>query len=329
MARCKWPGLVTSIFLGLLCCNAVGALAADVRLISSRLGHDPIGDPKCNLLIAGDIRSGDLKRVRHVFGAVRQDSDYAGFACLHSSGGSYQEALRIAKFFLEKGIGTLVRSGDRCFSACAIMFMAGTWSSDAGKSPSRLLHVRGRLGFHAPYLRLSTGTYDKRTIENSFKAGLSALTELIALEPGVPHLEFFPKQLIVEMVRREPDEAFLIDTVRKAIKFDVSLYGLAQPKRIERRMACIACGNLNSFHQFDGCVSEHDIKMVRKNQVVEFSVSVRTTEENATTCKLSAAADGGRYIGGTYSMGGQWGGYWGLWHLYPPDTLIRSLPALR
>lgn len=298
-------------------------------MISPQIGGDPIHDPKCNLLIAGDIQSGDLENVRTAFSAIKQDSDYAGFACLHSPGGSYQEGLKIAKFFLDEGIGTLVRSGDRCFSACAIIFMAGTWWSDAGKSPNRLLHVRGMLGFHAPYLQMSPGTYDKVTIENSFKGGIAALTELIALEPGTPHGEFFPKELIVEMSRRGPSEAFLIDTVRKAVKLNVSLYGLAQPNQITKRMACTACGNLNPFHQFDGCIYEQNIQATRRSQGIDFSVLIRTTEENTETCKLfaSAVGNGRRYIGGTYSLGAQTGGYWGLWHLYPSDTPINALPV--
>jgi len=164
--------------------------------------------------------------------------------------------------------------------------MAGTEIIEAFQTPSRRLHAKGTLGFHAPFLQVSAGTYDKIEIDNSFKAGILALAELLALEPDYPHAEFFRKELIVEMSRRGPNEVFLIDTVRKAIKFDIEIYGLREPSQITRRMICNACGNVNPISQFNGCISENEVKVMPTKDGVEFSAQVPGAEGYNNTCSV-------------------------------------------
>ena len=40
----------------------------------------------------------------------------------------------------------------KCLSACALVFMAGTDTGDYFRVTNRVLHPRGKLGFHAPSL---------------------------------------------------------------------------------------------------------------------------------------------------------------------------------
>ncbi len=308
--------------------------AANIRLITTNSINSSIADYNngaCNLLIEGEIYDGDLKRIQNEFQSIKQEGDSLGLVCLNSPGGSYFEGLRIAKFLLASGVGTIIQPAHSCFSACAIIFMAGTEINEGFKLPSRRLHARGTLGFHAPYAQTPAGIFDERAINAMFKAGISALAELIALEPGSPHSEFFHKELIVEMSRRGPTEEFLIDTVRKAIKFDINIYGLSEPRQITKGMVCTACGNVNPISQFSGCLSEDEIKSTSTEFGMEFSVPVAGAEDNRETCKVFVTgidsvhgrADGPIQL--TYNLGSRDGSF-GVWHLYPADTPIKSLP---
>jgi len=89
------------------------------------------------------------------------------------------------------------------------------------------MHIMSTVGFHAPFLEVRSRQYSKETIENAHKTGLLSVAKLLALEPNntaVDH-EFFPKELVAEMAKRQPSESFLIDTIKKAIKFKVELFG--------------------------------------------------------------------------------------------------------
>src|SRR5262245_30641935 len=77
--------------------------------------------------------------------------------CLNSPGGNFMEGLRIAKYLLtvaaDHEVTTYVENGAACYSACALIFLAGRFNDRGGETyPARFLHVGGRLGFHAPYI---------------------------------------------------------------------------------------------------------------------------------------------------------------------------------
>jgi len=114
--------------------------------------HNP---PQCTLRMSGGITDGDFDYVRQYVERFR--TNYEGdiiYLCLNSNGGSYPETLKIVEWLLSgegRGIGTVVPAEAKCFSACAFVFMAGNFEYDHGQVPARWLHVRGQLGFHAPY----------------------------------------------------------------------------------------------------------------------------------------------------------------------------------
>jgi hypothetical protein len=91
--------------------------------------------------------------------------------CLNSPGGDYREGLRVAGYLMEKSVGTAVAEGGECYSACAIIFMGGTfpWKGEL----NRYLHVRGILGFmhHTSRARQKRAKFSSRP---SRPASLSA-----------------------------------------------------------------------------------------------------------------------------------------------------------
>src|SRR5215469_2646528 len=99
--------------------------------------------------------------------------------CLNSPGGSYDEALKISEFVLNRHLSTAVEADASCLSACVIIFLAGNTSSAGLIVPARRLNVAGKVGFFAPYYE-----------------GLSAVERLMALGSGTLYPQFFPTTLI-------------------------------------------------------------------------------------------------------------------------------------
>ena len=86
----------------------------------------------------GDIKSGDEIQFRKI--ALQFDKAIVGF---NSDGGALFPALEIGKAVRLQSFETAVVSGNRCASACALIWAAGT---------NRYLVKGGRVGFHASYV---------------------------------------------------------------------------------------------------------------------------------------------------------------------------------
>jgi hypothetical protein len=97
-----------------------------------------------------------------------------------------------------------------CYSACALIFMAGNWTFEGQYFPDRILHVTGQLGFHAPYIKgVPQKTYCSLDLEAAYKASIQGIRNLMKL--GQEHRvsnDFMPKTLIVAMLDKGPNELF-------------------------------------------------------------------------------------------------------------------------
>jgi hypothetical protein len=326
MGKIYFKALYILLFTLGLSVTHTSVFAANVSLTRAK------GDVVCDVTLDGDIEQGDLRRIQDVIRGLRKVDRTI---CLSSDGGSFAEGLNIAKYLIEDGIGTVIEPAKQCFSACAIIFMAGTEEQEGFKTRNRKLHPTGILGFHAPYLRLPKQAYTQGEVEAAYSVGVVALAKLLALEPGPPHEEFFPKELIVELARHGPNEAFIVKTVRDVIRLKIDLYGLAEPTQISKNMACNACGNSNELAPFGGCVAEDKINVTRKHESTEFSVSVPGAEGNEQICVLSVGRMGSAVgvangpLTLSVSISETKTDNIGLWHLYPPNTPIKSLPIGR
>jgi hypothetical protein len=76
--------------------------------------------PHCDISVEGPIVKGDGEKFRDLLGSIGHAT-----VCLNSPGGAYYGGLNIATLILERELRTKVEDGSLCYSACAIMFMAG------------------------------------------------------------------------------------------------------------------------------------------------------------------------------------------------------------
>jgi len=132
--------------------------AADIRASNDEL---------CLFKLQGEIIPGDYDRFANLIAHSHPDSldERTRTICLKSPGGSYNEALKVSELIYKSGISTLIEDGFACFSACAIIFMAGVLPDR--QIPHRKLSAGGVLGFHAPYLSATEGKYSKEEMESA------------------------------------------------------------------------------------------------------------------------------------------------------------------
>jgi hypothetical protein len=112
-----------------------------------------------HIRLEGLIENGDAARLREVLEEVQapmgQDFIFGHvIVSMNSPGGNYLEGLAIGDVLAQRFATTYVGPGDVCLSACAFAFMGGRLTTIRGVDwePSRILHIHGRLGFHAPSL---------------------------------------------------------------------------------------------------------------------------------------------------------------------------------
>ena len=143
--------------------------------------------------------------------------------------------IHIARYLIDAGITTQVEEGAKCFSACALAFMGGTYSHwEDGKFISRYLHVNGRLGFHAPALSVPSGRYNENTVEAAYRTAISAIAELAQLGEknqtlGLGGSGRTKLSLIEILLKTSPENVYEIDTTGKAARWDIDLVGWNVP----------------------------------------------------------------------------------------------------
>lgn len=276
------------------------AAAARLTILDYQARNDPnqlLFTPRCNARLSNEIlpgdpndpdpakRKGDAERIREKVtefakhpavnvGKYANSDDYRFlpdypsrnyFAlCLSSAGGDLMEALKIARLFRDWML--VVEADERCYSACALIFMRGQRRLDGihyiTTSPGRYLHHGGRLGFHSPALRRAV-TGDKpldpvevaeaysralRTMRSVLFAGSEGeLGEKARAPRSFLHKGWIDRDLPLDIVLAfltvPPEEMFVVSTINEAMRWGIEIYGLPIPRALTENMLAAACIN--------------------------------------------------------------------------------------
>lgn len=211
----------SSIALSMALVAAPGAYAADVVFEGIRNGQ--IG-AEARFRLEGDIVEGDSVRVKRALEeaniSIQQDPWRRIVVALDSPGGEYHEGLDLALTFRRLGLATVVRAKDSCYSACAIAFLGGVdlpkdptplGENDPlpDQKPSRTIERGAKLGFHAPYLSVSKGSYDSALVQDAYRAAVLGIARLVAV---ADRLYIVPAEL-PRLLAPGRDEMYLADDV--------------------------------------------------------------------------------------------------------------------
>lgn len=203
--------------------------AADIRKSDSEI---------CAFSLEGPIAAGDTDRLSQLISNSQlNDLDARTLAvCLKSNGGSYFEGLKLAELIYRTGLNTVVTSGSQCFSACAIIFMAGVVAEKPGTAsarailPYRRLSASGIVGFHAPFLSLPDEKYTKEQMEGAAQSMRTAILGLVKLSSKQTRLsggDFIKKSLLEAVLTKGPQELLFVKTIGDAARWGIEIYDFA------------------------------------------------------------------------------------------------------
>jgi ATP-dependent protease ClpP protease subunit len=320
----------------LLCFAVTNAHAADFQLVNP----DTTGKLQtCGIRMTGQIIPGDLERLQAAAAPLPEGAEENTFTlCLFSPGGDYQEGLRIAAYLMERSVTTSLEPNAQCYSACALIFMAGGYTFEGNFISYRSMHKSALLGFHAPYLKGGTSQeVDTAAVYASAIRGIRDLANL-----GKKHHaqdDVMPNSLLAELLSKGPDEVFLIDTVYKAVNAKIRVIGISPP-RVNVGMIGNACVNKfeetgtpdlddppqgwtgsdvrqrGAHYWFGGFGGEGVFFCVAKfpleRMMADFGFYVAL--HDTLVANQNRAIDEDSFYGV------------GSWYLYPPATALRNIP---
>ncbi|MEI2300519.1 hypothetical protein [Ensifer sp. MJa1] len=236
----------------------IGALAGCVLSNSAALGATivEVSRPGCAIALSGPIEEGDhqkfLKLAEKIGLFEPSDSGEPSnkvddALCLNSPGGSYIEGRLISQELRDHGIPTRVEAAADCFSSCAFIFMAGRLLGPESDATSRHLHIKGRLGFHAPYIVPDeTKSYSASEVSARVVLTSKIIADFIKFgSDSSPYngRPFFPVSLIAELLSASPEELALVDTVEDAARWQIDLYGMKSAAVWNENQMRQACAN--------------------------------------------------------------------------------------
>ncbi len=231
--------------------------AADIRITDN---------PLCRISLSGPIMVGDTERLRSVVERAGDTAYLDDMAfpentqglrlCLDSPGGSLQEGARLAEYVFEAGIGTVLAPHAHCLSACAWVFMMGFAQGHEDLFfTNRRMHHTARLAFHAPTIEFDE--ISAISAENALRLvrvmNMSVTTilrvghaRILGTRPAID------ADLVEEAFAHDIDDQgnftfFDIDTVDKAGRWRIEVFGFGWPERIDAIAATWACTSLTRW----------------------------------------------------------------------------------
>jgi hypothetical protein len=289
------------IFAALVLVLLAGSSAA-VRAANIQASDDQL----CAFKLEGEIIQGDNDRlvslVKHSH-FEPLSGERTSTICLKSPGGSLIEGLKIAETIYTNDMSTLVADGSRCFSACAIIFMAGVVPEHA--VPYRKLSAGGVLGFHAPSLSVKENKYSKEDVEDAADAMRQAILSLVRLSEKHTQLsgnDFIKKSLIVELLEKGPQDLFLVRTIGEAARLNIEIYDYAdlapKPSTVDAmKNLCINFHYSNIDEPVPAPLPELSLKVEKyasKYFKDDFRILVRDARTSDTVCEVYARTDKAR-----------------------------------
>lgn len=274
--------------------TAVEAKAATVEKSS---------DPICVLSLKGEIVEGDLAKLQAAaqvhFKGVDGESSANDTMCLDSPGGSVAEGVLIAEFVYAKGVGTVINQGAECYSMCAIIFMMGIAQGPEVNFVNRKLHVTGKLGFHRPYLVLdSDDLVSARALPIVHDQAIESISRIMILANNrVPwsNSTVMRPDLVQNMLRHIGNDFFMIDTVDKAGRFEIEVFGTKPEDTLTEEAAYYACEN--AFHWQVGLIGNDTdfqkyAESMRSSGGKDYIVKSLTDKEGRTVYSITSADAG-------------------------------------
>jgi hypothetical protein len=208
------------------------------------------GDGKfCDFHVSGRIAQTDIAEFKRKVIIPDTAEPRIWWLCLNSEeGGNFDASIKMIDHMLgqggaAKGIGTRVEANSRCFSACALVFLAGRrLLGDDDFETVRQLHPTSSLGFHQPHFREDVVATDLTQLYRAYEAGVTAIARLLTYDAAI-----FPKSLLAEFLKRRSGESFDISTIDDIGRWRIGLYDYDEPKLENTTQVYRFCSNADGW----------------------------------------------------------------------------------
>lgn len=181
----------------------------------------------CLMRIDGPIVGGDADRLETFLEGIpfpEGTSPVGQRVCLNSTGGTLVEAVRMGDLIARRYMGTAVPSGATCESACGLLFLSGRFAhpeADGNFVPDRVLHPRGRLGFHAPALVIDDRRYSKEEVNRAYSIALASMGEILRLRQY--NASEIPDSLFLTILNTPSSDMTYVETVEQAARWRIEV----------------------------------------------------------------------------------------------------------
>jgi hypothetical protein len=311
----------------------------------------------CAISLVGEIIEGDFEKFKLLArkkklsnGSEGSDVEntYDEALCLDSLGGNYLEGRLIANFVHKHAVVTRILKNSECYSACALIFMAGRVHGDEIDGPAKFLSVKGKLGFHAPYFTFD----DNATFTGKEVKAFSGFQNLLVadlMKFGSFASEFnfrpnIPASLFTDIYKSKPNELSLVDTIDKAARWGIDLEDLEIKLMLNKKQEVQLCLNFQAWSRDESAIETVLAKDIafyvsQTDNTVRFSEKsfhvIDTGGMEAKNCQIEIQSEdslnqqiclkddfSGRHLGDCQNGTGYWvPSYYAL----PADTPISRL----
>ncbi len=191
----------------------------------------------CQIRIDGPISAGDADNLAALLADLSEaepepepetepetESRVGRRVCLDSTGGDLAESVHMGDMIAARFMGTAVPGDAACESACALMFLAGRYAPSGDETdfvPDRILHPRGRLGFHAPPLLVEDRSYQKDEVNRAYSSALSSMGEILRLRSK--NGAGIPDSLFLTILNTPVNDMTYVETVEQAARWQIEV----------------------------------------------------------------------------------------------------------
>ena len=223
------------------------ALAAEIRVIAIK-DADFGGQTEIHIELNGRITRGDHQKFVKLIDRpdlskakpeLQNQQHYFVLHLYSPQGGSFDEALNIIEAMLIGSVGTVLDENAECFSACALIFMAGNYLYRSNFDISRRMHPTASLGFHAPYIAARTSVGYNKAIRQIARV-LKLFDRPMKSDLAGPMMR---QSLQAQILAKGPEEKLSIDTVDKAGRWGIDLFDFKAPRKLKSAHYWNACLN--------------------------------------------------------------------------------------
>jgi hypothetical protein len=328
--------LIASLLVIVVLTVATGGPARAAEFYADFSNHLSDGEQGI-IAIKGEISIGDHLKLLKALGDREGGKGDEIILELDSPGGNFDEAIQIASIMKKRYLSTRITANSQCLSACAVIFMAGNRITTGGSALTRQLHSRGTLGFHAPTIAIGGGKFDGADLQAAYAAAIESVGGKLLAVARYRDLGWnspmIKSDLVNEMMLKQGNNFYYIDTVGRAVENDIDVVGAEGPADLYQHVKDACANAIAKLYSSSVAKEAAQFPGDTRKSVVQGDVIYKTVL-GLGECKITLSDPTDPTFGGNIEIDiRKWGGKQSVelsrWMYWPADTKLASLPLTK